>query len=252
VCRFARFTRAGRPCHYSSHDNRIPLLATRRECRPLGMADPTMPRSHRPRFTAARSKNRMRFMMTDGQRVVLVSQNNVAADGPRPQVLVAYEDWNMALRATNVLALIAREAGDSLEIQFSMWRFDSFNSPSLREMAARHAQQADIIVVALGSSGDGLSAPVTVWLEQWTGRRQPRPGALVALFDPGTGQHHTTSVVGRQLQAVARSTGMDFFCSALRQFDAVSADRGEPSGATESAGLPDKPSPSSPCPVRNN
>jgi hypothetical protein len=77
----------------------------------------------------------------------------------------------ITLRKTNVLALIAREAGDSLEIQFSMWRFDSFNSPTLREPAARHAQQADI-VVAPGSNG-GLSSPVKSWLEQWTGRRQP-------------------------------------------------------------------------------
>ena len=131
-----------------------------------------MPRSHRPRFTAARFKDNMRSMLTSEQRVVLVSQNNSADDEPRPQVLVVYEDLNRALRATNVLALIAREAGDSLEIQFSMWRFDSFNSPTLREAAARHAQQADI-VVAPGSSNGGLSSPVTSCLEQWTGRRQP-------------------------------------------------------------------------------
>jgi hypothetical protein len=79
------------------------------------------------------------------------------------------------MRATNELALIAREAGDSLGIPFSMWRFDSFYSPTLRETPARHAQQADIIVVApvsSSSSGD-LFAPATTWLEQWTGRRHP-------------------------------------------------------------------------------
>jgi PAS domain-containing protein len=74
---------------------------------------------------------------------------------PRPQVLGAYEDLDVAMRATNELALIAREAGDSLEIQFSMWRFDSFNSPTSRESPARHAQEADIIVVAPESSSSG-------------------------------------------------------------------------------------------------
>ena len=71
-------------------------------------------------------------MLTSGQCIVLDLQNNSADDELRPQVLVADEDSNRALRATNVLALIAREAGDSLEIQVSMWRFDSFNSPTLR------------------------------------------------------------------------------------------------------------------------
>ena len=54
-------------------------------------------------------------------------------------MLVAYEALDTASLATNVLALIAREAGDSLEIQVAMWRSDSFNSPPLREVAVRHA-----------------------------------------------------------------------------------------------------------------
>jgi len=78
-------------------------------------------------------------MLTSGQCIVLDLQNNSADDELRPQVLVADEDSNRALQAANALALIAREAGDSLEIQVSMWRFDSFNSPTLREPAARHA-----------------------------------------------------------------------------------------------------------------
>jgi hypothetical protein len=113
----------------------------------------------------------MRFMMTSGHCAVLVSQNDFADDGPRPQVLVAHEDLNRALRATNVPALIAREVGDSLEIRFATWRFDSFNSPTLREMAARHAQPVEIVVAP--DSSDGLSSPVTAWLERRTGRRHP-------------------------------------------------------------------------------
>jgi len=97
----------------------------------------------------------MRSVLTSGQRVVLVLQNNFADGGPRSQVLVAYEDLNRALRATNVPASIAREVGDSLDIQISMWRFDSFNSPTLREAPARHAQQVDIVVEP-GSSSGGL------------------------------------------------------------------------------------------------
>ena len=101
---------------------------------------PTISRRNLPSYSS--------LTMTSTQRVVLVSQNRFAADGPRPQVLMAYEDLNMALRAMNVLALIAREAGDILEIQFSMWRFAFFKSWALREASARQAAQADIIVVA--------------------------------------------------------------------------------------------------------
>ncbi len=155
--------------------------------------------------------------MANKQHVVLVSQNNFAEDGPRPQVLMAYEDLNMALRAMNVLSLIAKEAGNSLDIQFSIWRFAFLKSPPLSAAAAQQAVQADIIIVAPGNSSGGLATPVASWLEQWTGRRPPRPGALVAVFDPAA-RHDANSIVVRQLQVAARVTGMDFFCSALDQF----------------------------------
>ena len=176
----------------------------------------------------------MRFMQATRQRVVLVSQDDFADDGPRPQVLVAYEDLDMALRAMNVVAIVAREAGDVLEMQFSMWRFEFFNSPARREAAVRQAQQADIIVVAPKNSSGGLSDSVTSWLEEWTGRRQVHPGALVAVFDPATGPHLATSFVVRQLHAAAGSTGMDFFYSALRQLTPACAGANRTFRAAES------------------
>jgi hypothetical protein len=169
----------------------------------------------------------MGYMLLTQRRVVFDSQNSFTDDGPRPQVLMAYEDLNLALRAMNVLALVAREAGDVLKVQFAMWRFDYFNSPAMREAAVRQAQQADIIVVAPKNSSGGLSDSVTSWLEQWTGRRQVHPGALVAVFDPATGPHLATSLVVRQLHAAAGLTGMDFFFSALRQFNPAPACRRE-------------------------
>ena len=156
-------------------------------------------------------------MLGSGQRAGFVLHNNFADDGPRPRVLMAYEDSNMALRAMNVLVLIAREAGDNLDIQFSIWRLDFFNSPDMREAAARQAERADVIVV-VPKNRSGLPSAFRSWLEQRTGRREGRPGALVAVFDPATGPHLAASVAVRQLHAAAGLTGMDFFVSALRQF----------------------------------
>jgi len=218
-----------------------PRLGTSGDRRPLDIADPTMSRSHLPRFDSGRSETSMSFMLTIPQRVVLISHGKFAEDGPRPQVLMAYEDLNMALRAMNVLALIAREAGDVVALQFAMWRFAAFDTRALREAAARQAVQADVIIVAPGNSGGGLSSSVTSWLDQWTSRRLLRPGALVAVLDPTTGKHHATSVVGGQLQAVAALTGMDFFCGALRQFDPRSIGKAEPPLATDSEPFADKP-----------
>ena len=118
----------------------------------------------------------------------------------------------------HVLVLIAREAGDNLDIQFSIWSFDFFNSPDMREAAFRQAQGADIIVVVPKNSSGILPSPFTSWLEQWTGRRESCRGAPVAVFDPTTGPHLNESVAVRQLHAVAGLTGMDFFFSALQQF----------------------------------
>jgi len=112
-------------------------------------------------------------MLTSGQCIVLDLQNNSADDELRPQVLVADEDSNRVLRATNVLALIAREAGDSLEIQFSRWRFDSFNSPTLRATRPPRATGGHYRCRTREQQQQRRPAsPVTAWLEQWTGRRQ--------------------------------------------------------------------------------
>ena len=55
-------------------------------------------------------------MPTTGKRVALVLQDNFADDAPRPLVLMAYEGLNTMRRAMNV-ALVAREAGESLEMR---------------------------------------------------------------------------------------------------------------------------------------
>jgi hypothetical protein len=175
-------------------------------------------------------------MLTVPQRVVLISHGSFAEDGPRPQVLMAYEDLNMALRAMNVLALIAKEAGEVVELQFAMWRFACFETRELREAAARQAVQADVIVVAPGNSGGGLSAPVTSWLEQWTGCRQLQPGALVAVLDPSAEQHDGESVAVCQLRSAARVTGMDFFCGALQQVELPSG-HGHPCRTADPDGI---------------
>jgi hypothetical protein len=101
-----------------------------------------MARSHGPRFIVAVSTRSLGPVLISGQRVVLVSQNNFAADGPRPQVLVACEDLNMALRAMNVLALIAREAG-------------GHHQYSILDVAIRFLQVADLERSRRSSSATG-------------------------------------------------------------------------------------------------
>ena len=55
----------------------------------------------------------VRLMQTNSRRTtqqrVLILGGDFAEDGPRPQVLPAYEDLDMALRAMDVLAVITRE-----------------------------------------------------------------------------------------------------------------------------------------------
>jgi len=179
-------------------------------------------------------------MLKADQRTSDGLYNNFADGRLRPRVLMAYEDLNMAVRAMNVLDLITREVGDNFDMHFSMWRFDFFNSPDMLEAAVRQAQWADIIIFAPKNSG-GLASPVTSWLEQWAGRRQVRPGALVVVLDPATGLKVATSFVVTQLQATAQLTGMDFFFSALRQFVPARAGSRESPRAAGSTCIPVKP-----------
>jgi hypothetical protein len=141
-----------------------------------------------------------------------------AQTGSGPRVLLAYEDFELGLRAMDLFVSISRNAGADREAQVSLWRFDFFACPEWRDAAAVQAERADVIILSIRHYDD-ISDPVRTWLEKGIQRRKLSPGALVIAFDSATSARAVDSPITAYLQALARAGGMDFFCGGLARND---------------------------------
>ncbi len=125
------------------------------------------------------------------------------------RVLVAYEDIAASRRAAATCQYLTGQMGDAVECRTSMWKFDLLEHPTLRELAADDASEADVIVLAAGRA-DTLPGAVMAWFEAWLPRRQSREGALVALFEGGEDQAADASPAYAFLADFALRAGLDF------------------------------------------
>jgi hypothetical protein len=90
-----------------------------------------------------------------------------------------------------------------------MWKFDVLSVPKLREIAAKDAATADIIIVSC--RGGELPDYVMAWIELWVGAERNHPIALVALFDCPPEDLHQTRATRAYLTGVAKRGDMEFF-----------------------------------------
>jgi hypothetical protein len=125
---------------------------------------------------------------------------------PAFNVLIAYEDFETGKHARKTYEFLVEHLGQDSQFANQMWKFEVLQIPNLREMAARDAAMADVIVIS-GHGGSQLPAHVRLWIEAWLAA--PRNAiALVALFDPP--REHTQSI-RTYLADVARRGKMAFF-----------------------------------------
>jgi hypothetical protein len=87
-----------------------------------------------------------------------------------------------------------------------MWKFDVLALPKLREMAARDAAEADIIIVSAHGAIE-LPTEVKLWAEEWLAEKH-HIIALVGLFDP---KEYLNNPVREYLADIARRAGIEFF-----------------------------------------
>lgn len=129
-------------------------------------------------------------------------------DGPATfNVVIVYEDFQSGKHGINTYNHLVKHLGKQCEVSNQMWKFDILVIPSLRELACRDAEDADIIIISCRGT-NALPESVTSWLESWS----HKPGhalALVALFD----NPETQQAQGARdfLSRVARKTGLEFF-----------------------------------------
>ncbi len=125
---------------------------------------------------------------------------------PAFNVLVVYEDFETGKHAKRTFDYLVEHLGDECRFTNQMWKFDVLAVPKLREMAARDAAVADIIIVS-AHGAHPLPPEVKAWIELWLEARSSAI-ALVALFDV---DQNPDNPVRAFLATAAKRAKMEFF-----------------------------------------
>ena len=126
---------------------------------------------------------------------------------PTLNVVIAYEDLETGKRAKKIYDFLVENLGHDCQFTNQMWKFEVLGIPKLREMAARDAMMADIVVISC--HGAELPPDFKAWVELWVAEPN-HPIALVALFDYEN-QHQQVDEARSYLADVARCGQMEFF-----------------------------------------
>jgi len=128
---------------------------------------------------------------------------------PNLNIVIAYEDFESGKEAKTTCDFLTDNLGPEWQFGNQMWKFDVLNIPELRNMAAKDAAMADIIIVS-SRGGNDLPDSVKAWMELWLGA-QSNPIALVALFSERSHQEDKIGTIRAYLADVAQRGQMEFF-----------------------------------------
>jgi hypothetical protein len=123
-------------------------------------------------------------------------------------VVIVYEDFATGKHARKTYDFLVESLGHDCRFINLMWKFDVLKVAKLRDMAARDAALADIVIVSSHGSHE-LPAEVGKWIESWLAD----PGetlALVALFDRPEEKSEKMSEIRHYLADVAKRGRMEF------------------------------------------
>jgi hypothetical protein len=121
-------------------------------------------------------------------------------------VVIAYEDLETGKRAIKTYEYMVEQLGNECLFSNQMWKFDVLSVPKLKEVAAKDAAAADLIIVS-AHEGKPLPAQVKAWMEVWLSYKS-QASALVGLF----GNESVSNPVRNYLAEVARRAKIEFFC----------------------------------------
>ncbi|SRR6266699_5043544 len=128
---------------------------------------------------------------------------------PAFNVVIAYEDFETGKQAKRTFDFLAEQLKDECQFTNQMWKFDVLNIPKLREMAAKDAASADIVIISCHARSE-LAPEVRAWIELWLAEKN-QAIALVALLDSPPGFTMETITLRKYLADVALRGGMEFF-----------------------------------------
>jgi len=132
---------------------------------------------------------------------------------PALKIVIAYEDFAVALRAREMAGRLVTQLNPGIGITHQVWRFDLLRNAELKEAAVQDAVAADMIILSAHGTAP-LPAHVTAWIESWLPQKRNRPAAFVALLDQVEELPGDSSSPCHSLRQIAEAAGMDFFLKA--------------------------------------
>src|SRR5881296_3929579 len=79
-------------------------------------------------------------------------------------VVIVYEDFETGKQAKRTVDFLAAQLKNDCSFTNKMWKSDVLNIPKLREMAAKDAAAADIVIIS-GRGRNPLAPEVKAWIE---------------------------------------------------------------------------------------
>ncbi|MBC8094741.1 MAG: hypothetical protein H7Y43_02905 [Akkermansiaceae bacterium] len=121
-------------------------------------------------------------------------------------VVIGYEDFETGKHGKKTFDFLVENLGEECQYNNQMWKFDVLAVSKLREMAAKDAAVADIVIVSAHGKND-LPKEVKAWLELWV-TQKIRAIALVGLFDK---EDYADNPACSYLAGIAERAHIDFF-----------------------------------------
>jgi len=143
-------------------------------------------------------------------------------------VVIAYEDFETGKQAKETYDFLVNNLRHECRFDNQMWKFDVLGISKLREMAAKDALMADIIIISCHGTHE-LPPQVKAWIDSWA-CGESNAIALVALLGDA-GYESGCNQIRDYLAQVARRARMEFFAQpndlAVKRFDeSIALERG--------------------------
>jgi hypothetical protein len=142
------------------------------------------------------------------------------------RAIVAYEQFDGARRAQQILDRLEAELNTRIEISAEWWIFESLRYRDLREQALSEAIAADLIIISASEDRE-LPEHVRDWIEEWLPEKHESASTLVALIDPSAARPASENPrrASEYLRHIARIGGLGYICDASQEHSAPAEGR---------------------------
>ena len=140
---------------------------------------------------------------------------DMAETYPALKVVGVYADLPAHMLAACLLRNVARNCSTVCKLDSVWWSFDTLESASVREAAARAAAEADMIWCSTHAC-EALPERVRAWVDAWSEFKGESDAALVALLRCPPNYKVEHSPARAYLSQAAQAVGMELF---VHRFD---------------------------------